>query len=343
MSPLLCCFIASGAATRVLPWPAHGSLSPMASPQRKPWNTSCGNAEAFGLGVDVNTFCGHSKFLKMPEKTLYNIFRRICARSRTRFWCSCQVCVLDSNFAAFFTCLQVRCPCLAWQVSLAPAADLRDGKKRARGCIGQPAMAFHDMKALIFNWSLRCKTDTGSNDSSRRYIARADTAPVRHNTFAKKRAQNFRWIRCCWFQVSLDSRNFPKMQAFGVFRGRMSSWCSFRCTCLDELESKSGLKILYLFLLQNVCIPCYSDCEAHGWFFLVWRLLWCCDLVHDKMVVLTIDQQQFRWIRCCWFQASLDWIFFQNAGFWPLPGQNVFFLASSGAECLPGVHSDVRI
>ena len=34
--------------------------------------------------------------------------------------------------------------------------------------------------------------------------------------------------------------------------------------------------------------------------------------------------------------------FFQNAGFWPLPGQNIFFLASSGAECLPGVHSDVR-
>ena len=34
--------------------------------------------------------------------------------------------------------------------------------------------------------------------------------------------------------------------------------------------------------------------------------------------------------------------FFQNVGFWPLPGQNVFFLASSGAECLPGVHSDVR-
>ena len=31
-----------------------------------------------------------------------------------------------------------------------------------------------------------------------------------------------------------------------------------------------------------------------------------------------------------------------NAGFWPLPGQIVFFLASSGAECLPGVHSDVR-
>ena len=221
-------------------------------------------------------------------------------------------------------------------------------------------------------------------------------------------AQNFRWIRCCWFQVSLDSRNFPKMQAFGLFRGRMSSWCSFRCTCLDELESKSGLKILYLFFvakcvysmlfrlwgswmilsgleaslvlwfgswqnggvdywsatvsldsmllisglagfnfffkmqafglfrgrmspwcsfrctcldeleskwdvnilhvsfwLRNVCIPCYSDCEAHGWFFLVWRLLWCCDLVHNKMVVLTTDQQQFRWIRCCWFQASL--------------------------------------
>ena len=148
-------------------------------------------------------------------------------------------------------------------------------------------------------------------------------------------AQNFRWIRLCWFQVLLDSRNFPKMQAFGLFRGRMSSWCSFRCTCLDELESKSDVNILHVsFWLRHVCIPCYSDCEAHGWFFLVWRLLWCCDLVHDKMVVLTIDQQQFRWIRCCWFQASLDSIFFfkmqafglfrgRMSSSWPLPGQNV--------------------
>ena len=34
--------------------------------------------------------------------------------------------------------------------------------------------------------------------------------------------------------------------------------------------------------------------------------------------------------------------FFKYAGFWLLPGQIVFFLASSGAECLPGVHSGVR-
>ena len=31
----------------------------------------------------------------------------------------------------------------------------------------------------------------------------------------------------------------------------MSSWCSFRCPCLDELGSKSDLNILYLFLLQG--------------------------------------------------------------------------------------------
>ena len=33
---------------------------------------------------------------------------------------------------------------------------------------------------------------------------------------------------------------------------------------------------------------------------------------------------------------------FKYAGLWLLPGQIVFFLASSGAECLPGVHSGVR-
>ena len=123
----------------------------------------------------------------------------------------------------------------------------------------------------------------------------------------------------CWLLISNSFAGFDvagfrprwiqfffKMQAFGLFRGRMSPWCSFRCTCLDELESKWDVNILHVsFWLRNVCIPCYSDCEAHGWFFLVWRLLWCCDLVHNKMVVLTTDQQQFRWIRCCWFQASL--------------------------------------
>ena len=44
---------------------------------------------------------------------------------------------------------------------------------------------------------------------------------------------------------------------------------------------------------------CFSDCEAHGRLYLAWRLLWCWDLVRDKMVVLTADQQNFRWIRCC--------------------------------------------
>ena len=99
-----------------------------------------------------------------------------------------------------------------------------------------------------------------------------------------------------------------KMQAFGLFRGKMSSWCSFRCPCLDELGSKSDLNILYLFLLQNTCFPCFSHCEAHGWFYLAWRLLWCCDLVHDKMRCLLLISKtfagfnvaDFRWSR--WIQ-----------------------------------------
>ena len=41
-----------------------------------------------------------------------------------------------------------------------------------------------------------------------------------------------------------------KMQAFGLFRGKMSFWRSFRCPCLDELGSKSDLNILYLFFFE---------------------------------------------------------------------------------------------
>ena len=37
----------------------------------------------------------------------------------------------------------------------------------------------------------------------------------------------------------------------GLFRGRMSSWCSFRCPCLGELESKSDVNILYLFFVAK--------------------------------------------------------------------------------------------
>ena len=120
-----------------------------------------------------------------------------------------------------------------------------------------------------------------------------------------------RWIQSIFPNCRLLASSRAECLLLSLFRGRMSSWCSFRCTCLDELESKSDVNILYLF--------CCKMCVFHGCFFLVWRLLWCCDLVHDKMVVLTSDQQKFRWIRCCWFQASLDSIFcFQNAGFWPL-------------------------
>ena len=87
-----------------------------------------------------------------------------------------------------------------------------------------------------------------------------------------------RWIQSIFPNCRLLASSRAECLLLGLFRGRMSSWCSFRCTCLDELESKSDLNILYHFLLQNVCIRCYSDCEAHGWLILVWRLLWCCDL-----------------------------------------------------------------
>ena len=49
---------------------------------------------------------------------------------------------------------------------------------------------------------------------------------------------------------------FSKMQAFGLFRGEMSSWCSFRCPCLDELGSKSDVNILCLF--------CCKMCVIYG-------------------------------------------------------------------------------
>ena len=66
---------------------------------------------------------------------------------------------------------------------------------------------------------------------------------------------------------------FSKMQAFGLFRGRMSSWCSFRCTCLDELETKLYVNILYLvcckmcvfYVFQTVRLV--DDCFWSGGFF----------------------------------------------------------------------------
>ena len=54
---------------------------------------------------------------------------------------------------------------------------------------------------------------------------------------------------------------FPFQNAgFSVFQGKMSSWCSFRCTCLDGLGSKSDFNILYLFCC---CCCCCKMCAFH--------------------------------------------------------------------------------
>ena len=83
-------------------------------------------------------------------------------------------------------------------------------------------------------------------------------------TFAGFNVADF---RSRWIQF------FSKMQAFGLFRGEMSSWCSFRCPCLDELGSKSDVNILYLFcckmcvfhVIQTVRLV--DDCFWSGGFF----------------------------------------------------------------------------
>ena len=131
------------------------------------------------------------------------------------------------------------------------------------------------------------------------------------------------------------------MQAFGLFRGEMSSWCSFRCPCLDELGSKSDVNILYLFcckmcvfhVLQTVRLV--DDCFWSGGFFGVvfgpWvqhlHLLnfsegsWC------TCMVLTHDVQKLSLDSMLLISGLAGFNqFFPNAGFWPLPGQNVFLV-----------------
>ena len=50
---------------------------------------------------------------------------------------------------------------------------------------------------------------------------------------------------------------------FWPLPGKMTSWCSFRCPCLDELGSKSDLKILYFFFVAK-CVHSMFFGEAHG-------------------------------------------------------------------------------
>ena len=75
------------------------------------------------------------------------------------------------------------------------------------------------------------------------------------------------------FKDSLDSSNCSKTRAFGFiwgrmpslgfFRVRMSSWCPFRCTCLDELESKCDVKFMRHVRL-NCDFHVILDTKAHG-------------------------------------------------------------------------------
>ena len=112
----------------------------------------------------------------------------------------------------------------------------------------------------------------------------------------------------------------------------MSSWCSFRCPCLDELGSKSDLNILYLFFVAKCVYSMFSrTVRLMDDSYLAWRLLWCCDLVHDKMEVvdywsakLSLDSMLLI-LGLAGF--NIFYFFsFQNAGFWRLPGQNVFLV-----------------
>ena len=78
---------------------------------------------------------------------------------------------------------------------------------------------------------------------------------------------------------------FSKMQAFGLFRGGKSSWCSFRCPCLDELGSKSDLNKLYHFCCKMSVfygfqtVRLVDDCFWSGGFFgvVIWFMTkwWC--------------------------------------------------------------------
>ena len=112
----------------------------------------------------------------------------------------------------------------------------------------------------------------------------------------------------------------------------MSSWCSFRCPCLDELGSKSEVNILYRFcckmcvfhVIQTVRLV--DDCFWSGGFFgvVIWFMTkrWCLLLISKTFAGFNVADSRSRWIQSIFPKCR--------------------FLASSGAECLPGVHSDVR-
>ena len=114
------------------------------------------------------------------------------------------------------------------------------------------------------------------------------------------------------------------MQVFGLFRGRMSSWCSFRCTCLDELETKLYVNILYLvcckmcvfYVFQTVRLV--DDCFWSGGFFgvVIWFMTkwWCLLLISKTFAGFDVADLRSRWIQSIFPNCRL--------------------LASSRAECL---------
>ena len=163
--------------------------------------------------------------------------------------------------------------------------------------------------------------------------------------------QNFRWIRCCWFQASLDSINFSKMQAFGLFRGRMSSW------------PLPGQSVFLVFIqmyvprwvgvsLSQMSISCsFSVAKCvYSMFFRLWGSWMILSGLEASLVLWFALGSTFAFVKFQWrvivymhgvdswcAKHSLDSIllisglarfnqFFQNAGFWPLPGHNVFLV-----------------
>ena len=114
------------------------------------------------------------------------------------------------------------------------------------------------------------------------------------------------------------------MQAFGLFRGKMSSWCSFRCPCLDELETKLYVNILYLvcckmcvfYVFQTVRLT--DDCIWPGGFFgvVIWFMTkwWCWLLISKTFAGFDVADLRSRWIQSIFPKCRL--------------------LASSRAECL---------
>ena len=161
-------------------------------------------------------------------------------------------------------------------------------------------------------------------------------------------AQNFRWIQCCWFQVSLDSIFFFQNAGFWPLPGQ-NVFLVFIQVSVPRwvgVQVRSQYPVPFL-LLQNVCIPCYSDCEAHGWLSLFWRLLWCCDWLcvqHLHLLNFSEESLVHLW---CWLTMRKIFAGFNVADFRSRWIQHFSFpkcrlLASSGAKCLPGVHSGVR-